>query len=320
MASTKRLLKSIFRLLFPILILVLLSFAVAAVWLDHTVSRPPQNIYLLTPDKYGQLSARGAQVTDENWTNPDNTTARGWLLRGSTGAPAVILLHKFGADRSHVLNLGVKLNEATGYTVLLPDLRGHGQNPSIPNSSFGGAETEDTLAAIKFLRELKNQENAALVGSDIGIYGVELGSLIAVNIAAKDPAVKVLVLDSVPLSSDEIMSSAVKNRYPFGGSITSKLAQNGTYLYFAGGTYRREETCQVVKTIGDRRVFLLAGADEEDLRDATEKISRCFHSSNKIERKTDLNPSGYNLGKATLEQADAYDQRVIAFFKQSFEQ
>ena len=319
MASTKRLFKSVFRLIFPVIVLVLLSLAVAAVWLDHTAARPPQNIYLVTPEKYGQLSARGAQVTEETWANEDGTTARGWLLRGSPDAPAVLLLHKFGADRSHVLNLGVKLSEATGCTVLMPDLRGHGQNPPVADSTFGGAEISDALAAIKYLRDLKTAENAPLVGRNIGVYGVELGALVAVNVAAADPTVKSLVLDSVPPDSDEIMAAAVKNRYPFAGFITANLAQKGSYLYFAGDKYRRENVCQTAKTVANRRILILAGADNEDLRDATEKISRCFSGSDNVEKKTDLNPSGFSLGKATLEQSDAYDQRVISFFKQTLE-
>jgi hypothetical protein len=33
-------------------------------------ARPKNNIYLVTPEKYGQFSARGAQITEETWTNP----------------------------------------------------------------------------------------------------------------------------------------------------------------------------------------------------------------------------------------------------------
>ena len=40
-----------------------------------------------------------------------------------------------------------------------------------------------------------------------------------------------------------------------------------------------------------------------------------FSNSVKVESKTDLNPSGYNLMHASLEQSTAYDQRIIEFFK-----
>src|SRR5687768_1203104 len=105
MAKSIRLLKSFSRLLLPVAVLFVLAAAGASVWLVHETAHPVAAAYLVTPDVYGMLSARGAQVTDETWTNRDGTSARGWLLRGAQDAPAVVLLHKYGANRSYVLNL-----------------------------------------------------------------------------------------------------------------------------------------------------------------------------------------------------------------------
>src|SRR4051794_17783506 len=131
MANSIRLIKSFARLLLPAVLLVLIAVIAGSVWLVYTTARPMNSRYIVTPDKYGQLSTRAAQVTDETWSNRDGSTSRGWLLRGAPNAPAVILLHKYGADRSYVLNLGVKLNESTDFTVLMPDQRGHGENPNV---------------------------------------------------------------------------------------------------------------------------------------------------------------------------------------------
>lgn len=113
MSKTTRLFKSFYRLLFPVVVLIVLEVIAASVWFVHNSANPPKTAYLVTPEKYGQLSTRAAQVTDENWQNTDGTKSRGWLLRGTKDAPAVILLHRYGADRSYVLNLGVKMNELT---------------------------------------------------------------------------------------------------------------------------------------------------------------------------------------------------------------
>lgn len=319
MAKTKRLFRSFYRLLLPVVILVVLAIIISSVLLVYTTANPPRNAYLVTPEKYGQLSTRGAQVTEETWTNSDGTQARGWLLRGGEGSPAVVLLHAYGADRSYVLNLGVKLNEATNFTVLMPDQRGHGRDPLVENTAFGGCETEDALAAVKFLREMKSNGATNLVGENIGIYGVELGAIAAMSAAAKDEGIKALALDSVPLFSDEILRTAVNNRFPFAGFITAELAQKGTYLYFAGGCYERKSLCETAKSVSSSRVLLLAGADTPNLQDSTAKLGRCFPNQTKIETKTDLNPSGLNITNASLEQSDAYDQRIISFFKQNLE-
>lgn len=317
MANIRRLFRSFYRLLLPVIILFVAALAAASVWLVYKTAQPPHTAYLVTPEKYGQLSARASQVTEETWSNLDGTKARGWLLRGTENAPAVILLHSYGADRSHVLDLGVKLNEATDFTVLMPDLRGHGENPPVVKTSFGGCETEDSLAAIKFLRELKSSNELSLVGQNIGIYGVELGAIAGLSTAAKDESVKAVVLDSVPKQSDALLASAVEKRFPFAGFITGKLAQNGTYLFFAGGCYNRNSVCNTAQTVSNRQILLLAGSDSPDLQDSTNNIVKCFPNSTRIESKTDLNPSGFRMSNASLEQVNNYDMKIIDFFKRS---
>lgn len=316
MAKSRRIYKSLYRLIFPTFLLLFLATVGASVWLVQTVSTaPPRAEYMVTPEKYGQFSTRGARVTEETWSNRDGSSSRGWLLKGAESLPAVVLLHAYGADRSHVLDLAVKLNEATNFTVLMPDARGHGANPSVQSSSFGGCETDDALAAIEFLRGLKTESQTNLVGQNIGFYGVEMGALAALSAAAKDESVKAVALDSVPYDSDGVLGSAVGKRFPFASSVTSKIASLGTPIYFYNGCYGRGATCEKAKSLDNRKVLLLAGADTPDLQDSTTKLNRCFPNTAQVETKTDLNPAGLNLMTASLEQSAAYDQRVIEFFK-----
>jgi pimeloyl-ACP methyl ester carboxylesterase len=317
MAKSTRLLKSFYKLLFPVVLLILVAVGAAAVWFAHESSHPKAAAYLVTPDKYGRLSARGAQVTDEKWTNRDGTPARGWLLKGAENAPAVILLHKYGADRSYVLNLGVKLNEATNFSVLMPDQRGHGQNPPVPYTSFGGCESTDTAAAIQFLRNQKTDSQASLVGKDIGIYGLEMGSLAALNAAAGDETVKAIVLDSVPADSDSLVASVIDKRFPFVSSITGKLGQLGAYPYFYEGCYSRVPVCDSAKKMNNRKAMLLAGLDAPEFQESTSKLSKCFPSSTQAEANTTLSPSGFSVINASIPVSEAYDQRVIDFFRSS---
>lgn len=314
MAKTKRLFKSFFQLFLPVVTLIVVALGAASVWFVYEASHPKASAYLVTPEKYGQLSTRGARITGENWTNTDGTSARGWLLRGTEGAPAVILLHRYGADRSHVLDLGIKINEATNFTILMPDQRGHGTDPSVKNTSFGGCETEDALAAIQFLRGLKTEKEVTLVGENIGFYGVEMGAFAALNAASKDKNIKALVLDSAPTGSDQVLGSAIGKRFPFAVSVTSKIASYGTYLYFYNNCYNHEAACNIAKTVDNRQVLLLGGTDVPELQESTDKLSRCFAGDTKVEAKLDFNPSGYNLSNASIEQLNIYDQKVIEFF------
>ncbi len=314
MAKITRLFKSFFRLLLPVIILLVLAFGAAAVWLVQETAHPPQAAYLVTPEKYGRFSTRGASITEETWTNSDGISSRGWLLRGAENAPAVIMFHRYGADRSYLLDLGVKINEATNFTVLMPEHRGHGENPLVETTTFGGCEIDDATSAIEFVRSLKSDGQNNLVGKNIGFYGVEMGALVALSVAGKDENVKSLVLDSVPSNSDELLSSVVGRRFPFASALTSQIAVQGTYLYFYDGCYNRDSICDLAASISNRQVLLLAGSDAPDFQISTEKLSKCFPAGTKVTAKTDLNLSGYSITNASLEQSESYNRKVIDFF------
>ena len=320
MAKVKRLTKSFLRLLLPVVLLLGVASAVAAVWLVHDTSHPANLGYLVTPEKYGLLSSRGAQVTEESWQARDGSTQKGWLLRGSPNLPAVILLHRYGANRSHVLNLGVKLNEATNFTVLMPDLRGHGPDAGDKKCTFGGCESEDVTSTVDYLKGLKTPEGFQLIGGGVGIYGLEMGALSALATAVASPDVKAIALDSIPADSDAMLASVIGRKFPFASSLTEKLGQIGTYAYFYDGCYNRVTACEMAKQLQNRSVLLLAGADEREFQESTSKLSKCLPNSVKLDSKTDLSPSGMGILNASLETSEAYDQRIIDFFRNSFTQ
>ena len=316
MRKVSRLIRSFYQLLLPVIVLLFLAATAASIWLLYTVATPQRAEHLVTPAKFAQLSSRGAQITDETWQNSDGSEGRGWLLKGSVGSPAVVLLHRYGTDRSHLLNFGVKLSEATNFTVLMPDLRGHGFNPSVEQTAFGGCEIEDVSSAIKFLKSAQAGEGKQLVGGDIGIYGIELGALTGLAVAANDPSVKAIALESVPESSGDLIGSAVYSRYPFGSFITSPLAQAGSYVYFVNSCFERTSSCDFAGQIADRNVLLLAGPAAAYFQTTTSNMTSCFPQSTKVRAFTDLAPSGFDLTNATLKQADFYDNRVIYFFQE----
>lgn len=313
MSRRRRTGRRLLKAFLPIALLLALAVVVAVGWIVYSVSHPPRRAHLVTPEKFSQLSGPGLKATEVTWSNRDQTPARGWLLRGMEGAPAVMLLHRYGADRSWLLNLGVKLNETTNYTVLWPDLRGHGLNPPVARTSFGAQEAEDAIAAIDYLRTLKTTEGRSLVGDQIGIYGVGMGAYAALLAATNSPAVRALVLDSVPSSADELLRAEVKSRVGFDSNFLQRLARTGVRVYFLGG-YESIEACAAAATLGDRRVLLLTGEDGGYLRDSTMALARCFPDQSDVELQSALPLTGFNLPSATGEQGEAYDRRVIDFF------
>jgi len=313
MAIRRRFGKKLFKSFLPILLVLVLACLVALASIVHGITRPPRQPYLVTPQSFAQISGSALKVTDESWRNRDGTAARGWLLRGTEGAPAVVFLHRYGGDRSWLFNLGIKLNEATGFTILWPDLRGHGLNPPATASTFGMKEGEDLLAALDFLRRLKGSNRDHLTADAFGVYGVELGAYAAMRAAVQDSTLRVLVLDSVPRSSDELMNAEVSRHIGVASNTVLALARFATKVYFMGH-YENGLSCQMANDLKNPRVLLLGGVDVGYLRDSTAAVQRCFQNQRNIEAKLDLPLTGFNLPSATGEQGEGYDRPVIDFF------
>ncbi|MDX6695656.1 MAG: uncharacterized protein QOF02_3259 [Blastocatellia bacterium] len=303
--------KRILKWLLPIVLVPALALVVIAGWIVYSVTHPARRAYLITPESFAQLTTRKA--TNETWRNHDGTEARGWLMRGIEGAPAVVLLHRYDVDRSWLLNLGVKLNEATNYTVLVPDLRGHGLDPSNGWTSFGAREAEDVIAALEYLRTLKTPQQKELVGKVAGLYGVELGAYTALRAAARDDGVRALVLDSTPASPNDLLRMAVRERTGLDNGFLQWLVRGGMRVY-SFGNYDNRLSCESAAALNNRRALLLAGDDASSWRESAVALAKCFPPGNNVEVKSDLPQTGFNLPFATGEQSEAYDRLVIDFF------
>ena len=305
----KRLVKSFL----PIVLVIVLALVGALSFIVYCVSRPTKRPYVVTPEGFSRISGRAIKVTDQTWTNADGKSARGWLLKGAEGAPAVVLLHRYGGDRSWLFNLGVKINETTNFTILWPDLRGHGESPLISWTALGSREGDDLLDAMKYLRGLKSENQKTLVGESFGFYGVELGAYSALKAAGTESQVKVLVLDSISSSPDALLNSAVSNCVGLDNGFVQYLSRTAMKTYLLG-TYDSTNACDFAASIRNQRVLLLSGEDAGSLRDATAALQKCFPVAGNVETRTDLPLSGFSLPSATGEQGEAYDRVVIEYF------
>ncbi|HEY0729481.1 MAG TPA: hypothetical protein VGD38_15480 [Pyrinomonadaceae bacterium] len=279
----------------------------------YCVSRPAKRPYVVTPQAFSQISGRAIKVTDETWTTQDGRQARGWLLKGAEGAPAVVLLHRYGGDRSWLFNLGVKINETTNFTILWPDLRGHGETPLVKWTSLGAHESNDLLAALEFLRTLQSENRKKLVGDMFGVYGVELGAYSALKAASREPQIKVLVLDSVTSSPDALLKTAVSNCIGVDNGFVQYLSRTAMKTYLFGG-FDSTPACDIARSNSQVRVMLLSGNDAGHLKDETASLQSCFAVPTNVETRTDLPLSGFSLPSATGEQGEAYDRIVIEYF------
>ncbi len=313
MPPRRRIGKRLVKAFLPIALVIVVAIVGSLSFVIYCVSRPAKRPYVVTPESFSRISGRALKVTDESWTTLDGRQARGWLLKGVEGAPAVVLLHRYGGDRSWLFNLGVKINETTHFTILWPDLRGHGENPLIKWTSLGARDGDDLIAALNYLRGLKSETQKELVGESFGVYGVELGAYSALKATRTEPQIKVLVLDSVSRSPNEMLSAAVSNCVGLDNGIVQSFSRLAMKTYMLGG-YDTTDACDFAKGVRDQRVLLLSGAEAGQLRQSTASLQSCFPNPGNVETRTDLPLSGFSLPSATGEQGEAYDRIVIEFF------
>ncbi len=123
----------------------------------------------------------------------DETQIAAWYLPNDESTRAVILVHgrdasKQNAISGNLVKLAASLHEA-GFSVLMIDMRGHGESEG-DRYSFGVYERRDVLGAVDFLL------SQGVAPGSIGVHGLSMGGGAAMGAAAEEPAIGALGLES----------------------------------------------------------------------------------------------------------------------------
>ena len=134
--------------------------------------RPPRIAIPLSPADFG-LKVEPVTITAD-----DGVKLAAWLLPRA-GAPAIVLLHGYPAEKADLLPIAAGL--APRFTVLLLDQRYFGQSGG-GATTLGLRERADLRRAIDFL--------AARGFHEVGVFGLSLGGAVALLAAAEDPRIR----------------------------------------------------------------------------------------------------------------------------------
>jgi uncharacterized protein len=298
-----------------------LVFAVGVAALDfyfiHRLTHPPRTELYGSPRDF-QLILQRPMWFEEKWKNSDSTQTVGWLLSRGKPAPAVILSHGYGSNRSELLTLAFELWKA-GYHVLVYDLRGHGESP-VKWSGLGTYEKDDLLSAIKFVRSRKNEAGEALLDGRVGLYGVDLGGYISLVASTEDPMIKAVAVDSVYPDVSHFMSHQLKTMIGKDSEMANRLADSHwtiqlTDLAMQLYLMRREDSAPAldsVATASGRKFLFITGKNSGALAGMTREL----HSVAK-DPKQIVEVEQSRLNRLYDEASSSYDARVVAFFKEA---
>jgi pimeloyl-ACP methyl ester carboxylesterase len=134
--------------------------------------RPPRIAVPGHPEDFG-LRAENVTITAE-----DGVQLAAWLVPRA-GAPAIVLLHGYPAEKADLLPIAAAL--APRFTVLLLDQRYFGQSGGRA-TTLGSRERGDLRRAIDTL--------AVRGYAEVGVFGFSLGGAVALLAAAEDPRIR----------------------------------------------------------------------------------------------------------------------------------
>lgn len=123
-------------------------------------------------------------------TTQDGQTISYQIYTASPGSPAVILLHMLRRTRTDWDSVA-KWLQRSGYTVIVPDLRGHGQS----TGNYEAFKPEDFNKMTNDVAAMKSVlQNQGADTTRLAIVGASIGANVAYNYALADKDVKTVVL------------------------------------------------------------------------------------------------------------------------------
>lgn len=305
----KKKLTTVLKFVVPlVLVSVVVSVGITFYTVEHII-KPPRTSTSATIEDYKLLGILITQ-TEESWTLKNGGgSGSGWLLRAGTGAPAVILSHGYGQNKSDLLSLGVSLNRA-GFHVLLYDLRAHGENKA-SFCSMGEYEGEDLLAAIEHLKSLKDIDGNPLVDQQrIGLYGVSVGAFASMIAASKDQSVKAIVVDAIYTDTQKGVHLRLKEATGLNNSLMEYLVDKGVSFY--ASTYPSKSAVKAARGLTEAKQLYVLGKDAGELLTTTGEV---YNQAMGYKETVEVPHSRIKI--LYKNDQDVYDPVVVDFFRRA---
>jgi pimeloyl-ACP methyl ester carboxylesterase len=271
--------------------------AAAGLYGAAEVTRSRRSSHRDDPDAWG-LPCREIE-----YSAPDGMRLKAWLAPTAESRAAIIVVHGHGGNRHTTLAHSALLYPE--FTVLMPDLRAHGDSAG-DLTSIGYRERLDLIGAARYLR--------ALGYGPVGVLGVSMGGATAILAAAECPEIDAVVSDSSFACLRFAVREAARLRgYP--GPITRPWANLSCLVAALRLRHHPQAADPVlaVAAIAPRPLLLIHGeADELILVEAAHALHRAAGEPKELW----LLP--HVAHARALESApEAYRERVQDFFRRS---
>ena len=262
----------------------------------YLFTRPPRiRVSFFTP------KTLGVEYVEVGLKSSDGVKLDGWYVPSRNGA-AVILLHGHSGNRLGVVFPAEALIKA-GFGVLLFDLRAHG---SSGGRRFARAEpaVADVLAAVAYVSKQPDVKPGG-----IGVFGVSVGGLLALQAAARTVAIRAVATDGA--------SPAVYADVPQSRSWLDRLVRLPLQRYYmkAIDWFARAQplpaNLDLIPRLAPRPLlFISAGRGGERLM-----VRRYYEAAGEPKKLWEVRNARHAGGWTA--QPEAYEHQIVTFFRQA---
>ncbi len=268
--------------------------------------------FLSTPKRIFNPQAIAAfnnRPQEIHFLTSDGVEIAGWFLTSKVSKKTIILVHGMNSSRTaefdgHFSEFGASLSQQ-GFTILMIDLRGHGQS-SDARFTFGLSERRDVIGAVNWLKSkgYKPQE--------IGVLGVSMGAATALGATADDPDIGALVIDSGYAQVYPVMQHNWHNVSGLPDIFLPSTMMFGSWL--TGYDLNTSKPVNEIGRISPRPILIIHGVSDPFIPvSQAYELKNAAHSSEYWETSAAKHPESYNINPK------AYVQKVATFFRQSLE-
>jgi len=256
---------------------------------------------LVAPTQYVVAQPVGLHARSVTLPLDDGRSVAGWFVQGK-GKGAILLLHGIRADRRQMLGRA-RFLAASGYSVLLIDLPGHGASAA-PAITFGLREADGVQAALDYLRK-------RAPGQPLGLIGVSLGAASFMLCKTCLP-VDAVVLESMYPTIEEAVENRLRQRAGVFAAPLSKLLLWQLPLRL---NIEARQLRPIDAMAGLTMPVMVASGDRDQHTTITE-TRRIFAQAHQPKALWEV-PGAAHVDLYSFAQA-AYEARVSGFFERSF--
>lgn len=226
----------------------------------------------------------------------------GFFFPGLRGAPTIIVCHGYGSQRSDVLTLVSALQDQQ-FNVFTFDFAGHGNN--LPGTTLGYREVGELRSAIQAIAARDDVDPTRF-----GLWGVDLGGYVVLEVATTDPRVKAFIVDDAYSDPRVFVQSEIKRSGLTVLPMVDKVSDFGFRMLNYPFRAQPPVTGQLPATKGVPKLFFVA-QDQQVL--ATETMDM-FNRAPDPKQVVRTNAAYSAMSDDSRKN---YETQVVGFFLQS---